>query len=336
MTSDSQSDRSSKIVLWSTETFATRVRVRLQDRSLPIEFLSLSGADLPDADSLARITAACLSIDAYPDRYGAVIRGCLESPNLAWMHTFSAGVDRPVFRTLMDRGVAVTTSSGSAASPIAQTVMMYLLALSRDLPAWFRAQQERRWEQRPIDELDGKSIGIVGLGPIGREVVRLASAFGMRPIAVRRQITGDEPCETWTFDGLPELVASVDALVLAVPLTESTTGLLDRRLIGLMRRDSVLVNVGRGGLIDEDALVDALRERRVAGAGLDVFVTEPLPTSSPLWGLENVIVTPHSSGLSSRADERAFDYFIDNVERWVDGRPLLNRADGDGQSTTAT
>ena len=311
-------------VLLSTDVLAERLASRVP--GLEIGHVRLCGQELPSAADLARVTVACLSTDAFPERYRLLMRACRSAPHLRWLHTFSAGVDRPVFHELRDRGVVLTTSSGSAAVPIAQTVLMYLLALTRDLPRWVRAQAAHQWDQRRIVELEGRTVGVVGYGPIGAEVVRLVRAFGMEPIVVRRQVRGDEPCETWPLGRLPDLVRAVDVLVLALPLTVDTEGLIDAELIAAMRPGALLVNVGRGALLDEDALVEALRTRRLGGAGLDVFTTEPLPPDSPLWDLDNVIITPHSSGHSDRAEERATEIFVENLERWHDGRPLLNRA----------
>jgi D-2-hydroxyacid dehydrogenase (NADP+) len=291
-----------------------------------LEVVQLVGTDHVAPADLERITMAFFSADAYPDRAPHFMQACIQSPGLGWLHTFSAGVDHPVFQAFIERGVVVTTSSGSSASPIAQTVMMYLLALTRDLPRWLRAQAEHRWEHRSIDELDGRTIGVVGMGPIGLEVLRLADAFGMRAIGMRRSVRGDEPCETWTLDRLHELAARVDVLVLAVPLTPDTRGLVDASVFDAMRPGALFVNIARGEVTDEEALVDALRSGHLGGAGLDVFATEPLPADSPLWDLPNVIVTPHSSGASERSHERAIDIFIDNLARFRAGDPLLNIA----------
>ena len=148
----------------------------------------------------------------------------------------------------------------------------------------------------------------------------------MRPIAMRRSVRGDEPCETWPLERLAELVAAVDALVLALPLTVDTTAIIDAGLLWSMKQGALFVNVGRGALVDEDALVDVLRSGHLGGAGLDVFGSEPLAHDSPMWDLENVIVTPHSSGFSYRSDERATEILLENLARWRDGLPLVNQA----------
>lgn len=311
-------------VLFCTDTFWEQRGAQVAELAPGVEVVRLVGTEHVAPDDLARITVAVFSGDAWPDRSAHFMQACLQSEHLEWLHTFSAGVDHPVFQSFLARGVTLTTSSGSSASPIAQTVMMYLLALTRDLPEWIEAQAEHRWAPRPIRELDGMTLGVVGMGPIGAEVARLGTAFGMRAVGMRRTVQGDEPCETWTFDRLAELAAEVDALVLAVPLTEDTRGIIDASVLDVMRPGALLVNVARGEVVDELALVEALRSGRLGGAGLDVFTNEPLEADSPLWDLPNVIITPHSSGTTSRAHERASEIFCDNLRRRVAGAPLRN------------
>jgi phosphoglycerate dehydrogenase-like enzyme len=272
----------------------------------------------------AAVELAYFSGDCFPERVRPFALALRDAPRLRWLHTFSAGVDHPWFQALRARGVRLTTSSGAHAGPIAGTVLLYLLALSRGLPAWMDAQRRRAWEPHEIRELDGLVLGVVGLGPIGRETARLGAAFGMRVIGARRTPRGDEPCETWPLARLDELLALADALVLALPLSDETRHLLDARRIARMKPGAWLVNVGRGALVDEPALVAALREGRLGGAGLDVFETEPLPAESPLWELPNVIVTPHNSGDTPANQTRASEIFVDNLGRWVRGEPLRN------------
>ena len=168
-----------------------------------------------------------------------------------------------MFTGLLERGVRVTSSSGAAAAPIARTVLMYLLALSRDLPRMLRAQAAHEWAPQRFDDLEGQTVGVVGIGSIGREVIRLTTAVGMRAVAVRRTVVGDEPCATWPIDRLPELAAVVDALVIALPLTAETRGLVSADVIARMRPEAVVINVGRGELVDETALTEALVAGRV-------------------------------------------------------------------------
>lgn len=272
----------------------------------------------------AAVELAFLSGDLYPDHMRDFVLALGAAPRLRWLHTFSAGVDHPWFQTLRARGVRLTTSSGAHAVPIAQTVLLYLLALSRGLPAWQDAQRRRAWERHEITDLQDLVLGVVGLGPIGLEVARLGIACGMRTIGARRTPRGDEPCETWPLARLDELCALADAIVLALPLTDDTRHLFDAARLARMKRGAWLVNVGRGALVDEPALVAALAEARLGGAGLDVFEIEPLPPESPLWSLPNVLVTPHASGDTPRNLVRASEIFVDNLGRFVRGEPLRN------------
>jgi phosphoglycerate dehydrogenase-like enzyme len=279
------------------------------------------GEPLPE---LSGVEIYYFSGDVYPDHAREAAIAALKAADLRWMHSFSAGVDDPFFRTLQDRGVRLTTSSGAQAVPIAQTVLMYLLALSRDLRGWLDDQAVQRWAPRSIRDLQGLTLGVVGLGPIGLEVARLGAAFGMQVIGVRRRVRGDEPCETWSWEHLPQLWPRADAVVLAVPLSDETRALVDADTLARMKPGAWLVNVARGEVVDEDALVEALRSGALGGAGLDVFREEPLPPESPLWSLPNVIVTPHSSGTNAGNEDRAAAIFLENLERYLRGDPLRN------------
>ncbi len=273
---------------------------------------------------VAAVEVAFFSGDLFPDRVRELVLALRSAPQLRWLHTFSAGVDNPWFQSLRARGVRLTTSSGANAVPIAQTVLLYLLALSRDLARWQDAQRRRAWERHEVRELEGLTLGVIGLGPIGLEVARLGAALRMRAIGMRRTPRGDEPCETWPMARLDELLAQVDALVLALPLSDDTVHLLDARRFALLKRGAWFVNVGRGALVDEAALVAALQSGHLGGAGLDVFEIEPLPEESPLWSMPNVIVTPHNSGDSPGNLGRAAAIFLDNLERYGRGDPLRN------------
>lgn len=265
--------------------------------------------------------------DLYPERSREVAVAALKAGSLRWLHSFSAGVDDRFFGLLLERGVEITTSSGVQAVPIAHTALLYLLALTRDLPGWLEAQRRRAWEPRDVADLQGLTLGVVGMGPIGSEVARLGRAFGMRVVGLRRRPRGDEPCETWPLDRLAELLPRADAWVLALPLVGATRGLFDAAAFERMKPGALFVNVARGGLVDEPALVEALRSGRLGGAGLDVFEREPLPAESPLWSLPNVLVTPHSSGTTPGNHVRATRLFLENLGRYVRGEPLHNRAD---------
>jgi len=301
-----------------------------------LDVVTLNGVEAVAERDLARINIAFFSGDAWPDRAAAFMSTCLHAPALQWMHTASAGVDSPVFGRFTSRGVRLTTSSGASALPIAHTAIMMILGLSRGITSRMRDQQAHRWERRISEDLDGANVAIIGMGPIGSETARLAAALGMHPIGCRRTVSGDEPCETRTFAALPELLRWADYLVLALPLTAETRGLIGAEQIALMKPTARLVNVGRGDLVDEPALVDALADGRLAGAALDVFAVEPLPADSPLWDMPNVIVTAHDSGATAGSNDRAAAIFADNLGRYFRDEPLLNEVRADVANDVGT
>jgi phosphoglycerate dehydrogenase-like enzyme len=215
--------------------------------------------------------------------------------------------------------VAFASSAGIHATPLAEWSMFGILAFTKSLPRLLDDKARRRWaEHYPTDELPGKRLLVVGLGSIGREVARLGEAFGMRVQGVRR---GDGA------ERVRELVTDADAIVVALPLTDETMGLIDRETIARMKKDAIFVNVGRGAVVDEDALVEALRTGRLRGAALDVFAKEPLPASSLLWELDNVIISPHTAALSVKENERVVERFAENLRRYLAGDELLGRVD---------
>jgi phosphoglycerate dehydrogenase-like enzyme len=277
-----------------------------------------------DPDELARVEVAHFSADLYPGRTRAFLEVATQAPNLRWFHTFSAGTDHPIFQSFVDRGVRLTTSAGSSATAIAHSVVMHLLAMCRNVRDYEADQRVHRWH--PLDNLDveGRLVGIIGMGSIGSEVARLVPHFGMRAIGTRRHPTGDEPCEIWSPQRLPELLAIVDDLVLCAPLNDETRHMIGEQQLALMRPGGHLVNVGRGELVDEPALVAALHDGHLGAACLDVFTTEPLPADSALWDMPNVTVTPHAAGETSLTRRRADEAFIDNLGRYARGEPLRN------------
>jgi D-2-hydroxyacid dehydrogenase (NADP+) len=310
--------------LLCTDHVAIRYSERLAAAAPSLALVQLVGDEPPTEAELATVDAAFLSADSYPARTGLLLNAALRAPNLRWLHTFSAGTDHPIFGQFRDRDVRITTSSGAAAAPIARTVMLYLLGLSRDIRGILGDQEAHVWSPRPFDDIDGKTIGVVGMGPIAREIIRIATALGMRPIGMRRAVLGDEPCETWTLDRLTELAAAADVLAVALPLTDETNRIVSAEVLAAMRPGAVFVNVGRGGLVDEAALVDALASGRLGGAGLDVFVTEPLPPDSPIWDLTNVILTPHNSANTVDTGNAAAEIFLANLAHYARGEPLHN------------
>ena len=221
--------------LLCTDHVADRYADRLAAAAPGWELVPLVGESPVEESELARVDAAFLSADSFPGRTRHVLFTVLAAPNLRWLHTFSAGIDHPIFGQFSDKGVRITTSSGAAAAPIARTIMLYLLGLSRDIRGVLDDQAAHRWNPRPFDDLDGRTIGVIGMGPIARETIRMAAALGMNPIGMRRAVLGDEPCETWTLDRLPELAATADVLAVALPLTDDTRGIVSAAVIAAMK-----------------------------------------------------------------------------------------------------
>ncbi|MET0228610.1 MAG: D-2-hydroxyacid dehydrogenase [Actinomycetes bacterium] len=253
-------------------------------------------------------------------------------PRLRWVHATSAGAGEQVRKAGLSpealKRVVITTSSGVHAVPLAEFAILGLLAMAKELPRLIEDQRARAWPEvrRPVRELSGQTLFLLGLGEIGREVARLGKALGMRTVGFRRT---EGPPPEWVDEvhgpqRLAELAGQADAMVVSLPMTEQTAGLVDRATIERLPASCIFVNIGRGGVVDEPALIDALRDRRIAGAVLDVFATEPLPADSPLWTLPNVLVTPHAAALSARENERIAELFADNLGRYLDGRPLRN------------
>lgn len=274
---------------------------------------------------MAAIDIATFSSDLWLSGRGpSFFSVLLQAPSVQWLHMFAAGLDSPLFTELRRRGMRLTNSPGSTARPIAHTVMMHLVALCRNARRFADAQQRHEWAARAIanEDLEGRTVGIIGLGNIGAEVALLAPHFGMRVIGMRRSPTGAEPCETWPVTRLHELLPLVDDLVLTAPLTDDTRGIIGADELALLRPGAHVVNVGRGELIDEDAMIAALSAGHLGGAALDVFVTEPLPAESPLWDLPNVIVTPHAAAGTPLGADRAADMFTRNLAAFVRGEPM--------------
>lgn len=249
-------------------------------------------------------------------------------PRLRWLHLGFAGIDNPRFGAMLDRGVRLSNSPGAAAEPIAHTAIAGLLSLARRFPHYQVLQRDRRWRSLPVDEhprdLSGQTLVIYGLGAIGGELARLARAFGLHVIGVRRSpgTDRDHAHEVVHPNALDAVLPRADWLAITANLTSETRGAIDKRRLALLPDGAHVVNVARGRIIDESALVDALRSNRIAGAYLDVFEVEPLPAKSPLWDMPNVIVTPNASWTAQGNFERARLIFLENLETWLQCREL--------------
>jgi glyoxylate/hydroxypyruvate reductase len=253
------------------------------------------------------------------------------APRLRWIQATSAGIGLFVKEAgYADRTPwTFTTASGIHARPLAEFVVMAMLMFVKDTFQVQRRQAERRWERYAGSELSNYTLGIVGLGKIGRETGRLAKAFDMRVVGTRRNPSGplDSVDELFGPDDLPRLLRQSDFLSLSCPLTPETEGLIGKREIAMLPRGSVLINISRGAVVDEGAMIDALRSGQLRGAALDVFAEEPLPADSPLWSMPNVLVSPHSASTSINENERLTELFCENLNRYLKGDPLLNRLD---------
>lgn len=312
--------------------FGARIAETAAREKLALELIVLPAdpaARLPD-DACARIELAFFSGDVFPDHSRPFFSAVRKAPRLAWLHVFNVGVDHPIYGEMLQRGVRLTTSAGSTAGPIAQTAIGGLLMLARHFPRWQAAQARREWDpmkgpDSPRD-LEGQTAVIVGLGKIGAEIARLARALGLTVIGVRRgpRRPEDPVDEMHPPSALPALAARCDWLVLACPLTPETRGLVNAALIARLPKGARLINIARGEIVNEPALIEALRGGHLAGACLDVFETEPLPPDSPLWDLPNVIVTPHNSAAASGNDGRVLEIFLDNLGRWHRDESLVN------------
>jgi len=251
------------------------------------------------------------------------------APKLRWYHSVGAGVENlvtvPEFR---ERGIVLTNNSGSYDIQIAEHALAFIFAAAKRLHVYRDQQSHRNWKEHRQDELRDATLVVYGLGSIGAEIARLGSAIGMRVIGVRRRV---EPVPGVDRIVPPELLdevaAEADYLAIAAPLTRETRGAISRDVIARMKKTAWIVNIARGAIIDEEALVDALKAGRIGGAGLDTLTVEPLPADHPLWALENVMISPHSSNSSPRVRERTLALFVENLRRFKADEPLLNRVD---------
>jgi phosphoglycerate dehydrogenase-like enzyme len=251
-----------------------------------------------------------------------------QAPRLRWIQLSSSGVGHLVERMGPgDRPIVVTNAAGVHATPLAEFVLFAMLYFAKRMPRVLADQRRHHWERFALDTLPGKTLGIVGFGHVDRAIARLARGAGLRIVAVRRTsaLSGSPDVDVvYPPAGLRTLLHESDYVVLIVPLTPETTGLLGKAELSAMKSGAVLINVGRGQLVDEPALVDALRSGHLGGAALDVFASEPLPASSPLWDLPNVLVTPHSMSTALGENELMVDLFCDNLRRYLAGEALRN------------
>jgi phosphoglycerate dehydrogenase-like enzyme len=288
------------------------LELALRDRLPDVEFERARDRD----ETVAKIANASVVIEHRLD--GAVLDAATD---LRWLQTLTSGYDRFDLDRLASRGVALTTVSGVHATPAAQHVLGYLLAFERGLYRARRQQRRREWRRYQPGELTGKTVGIVGVGEIGGRVAELLAPLDVTVLGVKRDpsTAPDAVDAVYGPDDRYEVLGRADYVVVACPLTDETRGMFDADAFESMDSDAVLVNVARGAIVDEPALVAALQTGNLGGAALDVTVDEPPEHGSPLWDLDNVVLTPHMAGGSPRFPERVAELFADNYERFVAG-----------------
>lgn len=304
-----------------------RVSAELQARFPDIEFTL---TDDPHREAKLAVADAYVNWSLTPETLAA-------APNLRWFQSIAAGVESVLTPELLARQLIVTNTSGVHASNIAEHVLALMLAFARRLPFLIRAQVERTWKEEEahnrmseIFELNGQTLLIVGYGDIGRRLAQLGAALGMAVAAVKRTADGESDAftrEIAPIGELDRLLAGADHVAICLPLTSETRGLFDAGRFAQMKQGSFIYNIGRGQIIDAGALVDSLQSGHLRGAGLDVTDPEPLPEDSPLWDMENVIITAHTAGATPHYWERAAEILAANIERISSGQPPANLVD---------
>lgn len=279
--------------------------------------------ELPDAEII-------FTISLRPGQFAATRK-------LRWIHAPTAAVHQLIFPELASSNVLVTNSREVHGPVVAEHVLALIFALAKKIPQAAIFQQKRIWGQEAIwndgprpREICGATLGLIGVGGIGRRVARMASALGMRVIAIREHVEKGIPegvQAVFSPAQLDELLVQSDFVVLAAPLVAATHNLINADRLAVMKPDACLINVGRGAQVDEAALLEALRSRRIGGAALDVFEREPLPAGSPLWSASNLLITPHIAGLTEKLWQRHYDLFSENLRRYLTHQPLLFAVD---------
>jgi phosphoglycerate dehydrogenase-like enzyme len=310
-----------RLDLWTApEWFAERLR-----RQFPkLEVVHLTGNEGFDRQLVE--TDVLFSSSVKPEQV-------LAARQLRWIHSPAAAIHQFLFHELVDSDIVLTNAREVHGPVVAEHVIALMFAAAKRIPQAVRLQAKHLWgqemlyvEHRTPEELAGATIGLVGLGSIGQNVARRAAALDMKVIAVREH--PEKPKAEFVQRVLPVsqlnvMLALADYVVLSAPLTAVTRGMIGRQQMASMKPGAYLINVGRGPLLDEHALVLALREHKIAGAALDVFDIEPLPADSPLWDLDNLLITPHTAGMTERMWERHYALFAENLRRFIDGQPML-------------
>jgi phosphoglycerate dehydrogenase-like enzyme len=290
------------------------------------------------AAAIPRVTveylASAAELDARIEAADAIAVGelspatLLRGRRLQWVHSWAAGPDSLLFPEMVTRDIVLTCCKGNGAVPLAEHAMMLMLMLNRKAVDWLQAQRERRWGRHKHGELNGQVCGIIGLGYSGQDLARKAKAFHMQVIGLRRS---PQPTpyvdEVLPPNGLACLLERSDFVVVTTPITPETAGMIGEEQLRLMKPSAALICFSRGGIVDETALVRALQEGWIAGAGIDAFALEPLPTTSPLWDAPNTILTPHNGATTDATVQRGFEIFLSNLAHYASNLPLVNVVD---------
>ena len=302
-----------------TGPFSDEDKERIQ-RAAPTANLRFVGRPSDVSDGLADVEAIAGSVKA---------ADLARAPHLKWVHSWAAGADNDLFPEMLESPVVLTSSTGNGAIPLAEHSMLLMLMLNRDVPCWMRAQANRTWERFTHPELNGLTVGIFGLGNSGADLALKAQAFHMRVLGMRRNtqrlVAGVD--RLYAFDEFHTFLAESDFVVVTAPSTPQTLGVFDEQAFRAMKPSAYFICISRGGIAKDDALLRALREGWIAGAGLDAHGVEPLPPESPFWSLPNVIITPHNGATTPGTAQRSVDIFIDNLQRYISGQPLRNVVD---------
>lgn len=287
------------------------IRDELEDA---IPEINLNVARTPPESDRMISTADVVVASFFPSKLLA------QASNVRWVQALSSGVDFYDLDTLRERDIALTNVAGIHAELIAEQVLGYMLTFEREIHTGIRQQDRNVWERYQAGEIRGKTLGIIGLGAIGTQIATYAKAFGMDVIGTKRD--PDTPLEdvdeVYPPAGLFDVLSRSDYVVLACPLTDETRGLIGTKELGAMKSDAIVINIARGEVVDEDALIYALQQNVVGGAALDVFKEEPYTTESPLWDLSNVIMTPHMAGATPHKSARVAALFAENYEAYVE------------------
>jgi phosphoglycerate dehydrogenase-like enzyme len=311
--------------LWSLPAWFAE-RLRQQFPQLQVVYPSNSA----EGEAQLRDSEIVVTVSLSSEQFRAATK-------LAWIHSPAAAVHDLMTAELVNSEVIITNGRDVHGPVVAEHVMGLIFAWAKSIPLAVRLQQKHQWGKEIIwngrnrpREIAGATAGLIGLGTIGRAVARHASALGMNVIATRErpeQGSAEGVHQVLASSQIDRLLEQSDFVVLAAPITPSTRGLINSERLARMKADAYLINVGRGQLVDEAALIDALRDHNIAGAALDVFDTEPLPAESPLWDLENLLITPHTAGLTEKLWERQYALFSENLQRYLNHQPLLALVD---------